>query len=218
MRAAKLDEASKRKLELIWTDQTPDHLDPDVKRYWRWLGLIQIHLFFLLIFLSMVVPFIIIGDGSAQVLGLCIITYLFILIVMGALLFTYTNMYYDSFTFLLTEDMLLIEKGVLFKNKIVVPYSRVQNVNIKQGPLQRILGISSVYVITAGVTYFGGNYASGMGAHLPGIPFPDELAEIIMRKVRMYKYGEGLDDDVMRADVQRYVNKFRQYMQNKRGY
>jgi hypothetical protein len=37
-----VEDSMKEKLERIWTDKTPDHLDPDVKRYWRWLGLIII--------------------------------------------------------------------------------------------------------------------------------------------------------------------------------
>ena len=216
MKTGEVDESFKEKLERIWTDKIPDRLDPDVKRYWRWWGLINFHIFFL----PIAFPLLVMSglSGAFFGLGICVVVYIPLILIYVIILFIYTNLLYNSFTFLLTEDMLLIERGVLFKTKTVVPYSRVQNVNIIQGPLQRLLGISSVYAQTAAVTYYGGRYGGGTGAHLPGIPFPDELAEIIMRKVRMYKLGEGLDEDVFRRDAEKFVDKYRQYIGTKRGY
>ena len=125
------------------------------------------------------------------------------------LLMFYTNLLYESYTFLLTEDMILIEKGVIWKRKNAIPYSRVQNVNITHNPLERILGIATVHIHTAGM---GMAYAEGK---VSGIPFPDELSEIILRKVRMYRYGNGLDDVVFEKDVDRFLQKFREYLVTK---
>ncbi|UCG69903.1 MAG: PH domain-containing protein [Thermoplasmata archaeon] len=199
MTAANLDEATTRKLEHVWTDKTPDHLDPDVKRYWRWIGVIISHLYMFMLF-----PIIFISS-----LGLCLVIYIILLGGLGIFLFIYTNLLYESYTFLLTDDMVIIEKGVIWKRKNAIPYSRVQNVNITHNPLERILGIATVHIHTAGM---GMAYAEGK---IPGIPFPDELAEIILRKVRMYKYGEGLDDDIFGGDVDRFLHKFREFMMSK---
>ena len=47
------------------------------------------------------------------------------------------------------DDDLLIRKGVLFRSLVVVPYGRMQFVDVTAGPLARRLGISSVQLHTA---------------------------------------------------------------------
>lgn len=193
-----VEDSMKEKLERIWTDKTPDHLDPDVKRYWRWLGLIIINIY--------LIPLFFVPISIVYSVGLCIATYVIIIGISGFLLYLYTNLFYETYTFLLADDMILIEKGVIWKRKNVIPYSRVQNVNITHNPLERALGIATVHIHTAGM---GMAYAEGKVA---GIPFPDELSEIILRKVRMYKYGEGLGDEYLGKDIDRFLYKFREYL------
>jgi membrane protein YdbS with pleckstrin-like domain len=199
MEAAPLNEEDSKKLERIWTDKTPDHLDPDVKRYWRWIGILFPHVYIFMLF-----PIIFFYS-----LGVCLVIYLIIIVVLWISLLFYTDLLYESYTFLLTDDMVIIEKGVIWKRKNAIPYSRVQNVNITHNPLERILGIATVHIHTAGV---GLAMAEGK---IPGIPFPDELSEIILRKVRKYKYGEGISDDIFGEDVDRFLKKFREFMVTK---
>ena len=201
MQAAKLDEVNAQKLERIWTDQTPDHLDPDVKRYWRWLGFIVININLIpLLFLPMIFLFS---------FSVCFVSYIIIISGLGLLMLYYLDLLYESYTFLLTADMIIIEKGVIWKRKNAIPYSRVQNINITHNPLERMVGIATVHIHTAGM---GMAYAEGK---VPGIPFPDELSEIILRKVRMYKYGSGLGDDTFGTEVDMFMTKFRNYMMSK---
>lgn len=47
------------------------------------------------------------------------------------------------------EDDLLIRKGVLFRSLVVVPYGRMQYVDVSAGPLARAFGIASVQLHTA---------------------------------------------------------------------
>lgn len=47
------------------------------------------------------------------------------------------------------DDDLLIRKGVLFRSLVVVPYGRMQFVDVTAGPLARRLDISSVQLHTA---------------------------------------------------------------------
>lgn len=49
-------------------------------------------------------------------------------------------------------DDLLIRKGVLFRSLVVVPYGRMQFVDVSAGPLARALGIASVQLHTASPT------------------------------------------------------------------
>ncbi len=57
---------------------------------------------------------------------------------------------YRAWAFEVREDTLYIERGVLVNVRTVVPFVRVQHVDSRQGPLQRLLGLGSVVVYTAG--------------------------------------------------------------------
>jgi len=46
-------------------------------------------------------------------------------------------------------DDLLIRRGILFRSIVVVPYGRMQYVDVTAGPLQRALGIATVRLHTA---------------------------------------------------------------------
>lgn len=58
-------------------------------------------------------------------------------------------------------DDLLIRKGVLFRNLTVVPYGRMQYVDVQAGPLTRRVGIAQVQLHTA---------SAGTDASIPGLP------------------------------------------------
>lgn len=66
------------------------------------------------------------------------------------------------------EDDLLIRRGILFRSMVVVPYGRMQFVDVSAGPLQRHLGIATVQLHTA---------AASTDATIPGLR-PEE-AELL---------------------------------------
>lgn len=57
---------------------------------------------------------------------------------------------YRTWGFALEDDALFLERGVLTRVETAVPYVRVQHVDTQRGPLDRVLGLSSVVVYTAG--------------------------------------------------------------------
>ncbi len=58
-------------------------------------------------------------------------------------------------------DDLLLRKGILFRSMVVVPYGRMQYVDVSAGPLARKLGIASVQLHTA---------SPGTDASIDGLP------------------------------------------------
>lgn len=58
-------------------------------------------------------------------------------------------------------DDLVIRRGILFRSLRVVPYGRMQFVDVQQGPIARAFGISEVKLFTASAT---------TDATLPGLP------------------------------------------------
>ena len=58
-------------------------------------------------------------------------------------------------------DDLLIRKGILFRSMVVVPYGRMQYVDVQAGPLARAFGIAQVQLHTA---------SPGTDAAIDGLP------------------------------------------------
>jgi len=47
------------------------------------------------------------------------------------------------------DDDLLVRRGIMFRSIVVVPYGRMQYVDVQAGPLDRLLGIARVQLHTA---------------------------------------------------------------------
>ncbi len=60
------------------------------------------------------------------------------------------SLYYDSISYELTDDEIVWRRGVWFRRTGVVPYNRITNVDISQGPISRVLGIAYLKIQTAG--------------------------------------------------------------------
>lgn len=55
---------------------------------------------------------------------------------------------YISLRYMLTRDELIVREGVIFRNERHVPFVKIQNIDLVQGPLQRLLGVAEVRVET----------------------------------------------------------------------
>jgi membrane protein YdbS with pleckstrin-like domain len=66
------------------------------------------------------------------------------------------------------DDDLLIRRGILFRSLVVVPYGRMQYVDVEAGPLDRKLGIAKVQLHTA---------SASTDASIPGL-VPDEAERL----------------------------------------
>jgi len=118
--------------------------------------------------------------------------YLFIplIVVLAILSFIayWISKYYASIFYVLKEDEVMVERGVWWKMRHVVPYARVMSVDIIQGPISRRFGVGSVQVHTAGYTGVRGGTAGpgarGAEAVIWGVPNFVEIRDAIIGFVR----------------------------------
>ena len=87
--------------------------------------------------------------------------------------------YYETIVYKLTENEIIWRSGVWFKKTGVVPYNRITNIDIVQGPISRMLGIASLKIQTAG--YSGQSPAE---IETKGVEQFEELREMIMEFVK----------------------------------
>ena len=57
-----------------------------------------------------------------------------------------------SFGYCERGDDLLVTSGIMFRRLVIVPYGRMQLVDVKAGPIDRMLGITTVQLHTAAAT------------------------------------------------------------------
>jgi hypothetical protein len=82
------------------------------------------------------------------------------------------------------EDSLFLERGVFTRVRTVVPYVRIQHVDVSRGPLERLLGLGSVVVYTAG--------SRGADVTVPGVAL-DRADDLQTRLKQLAIAAEGED-------------------------
>jgi len=85
---------------------------------------------------------------------------------------------YRSWGYAEREDDLLVRRGVMFSRLSVVPYGRMQFIDVTAGPLERMLGLATVRLHTA---------AAATDARIPGL----EREEAERLRDRLAELGEA---------------------------
>jgi len=116
-----------------------------------------------------------------------IVTLIFSILILVPLVITvyWIPKYYKSIIYKLTTNEMEWRRGVWFKKTGIVPYNRITNVDIAQGPVSRMLGIASLKIQTAG---YSGAPSRGYGGfaeiRIDGMEQFEEIREMIMSFVR----------------------------------
>jgi hypothetical protein len=76
------------------------------------------------------------------------------------------------------EDELVVKHGLMVRKLTVVPFGRVQHIDVAQGPVQRMLGLATLVLNTAGTR--------GAAVRLPGLLHPqaETMRDHIRAKIR----------------------------------
>ncbi len=111
-----------------------------------------------------------------------------------------------------TMPEVYVRKGVLTVTRKHVPFRTITNISSRAGPFDRLFGIGSVHVETAG---YSGSKQQGPEVKLEGIVFYEEVRDFILNELRKFKAPyvtgtevvhpveepvprmEGLDDEIL---------------------
>ena len=160
--------------------------DPDLKT------LYQVYLAIVLLggFLWWMIPtvvFVMLAfDMQIGVVVAALSSFVPLIIVAGFTLY-WIPKFHSSINYVLEDDKITVTKGVWWKTKSFVPYNRITNVNIYQGPISRHFGLGKLSIQTAGfsgATSSGGKVAEAV---ILGIRNFEEVKDIVMRFVKGLK-------------------------------
>jgi len=111
-----------------------------------------------------------------------------------------------------TMPEVYVKRGVVTVTRKHVPFRTITNISSKAGPFDRLFGIGSVHVETAG---YSGSQQQGPEVKLDGIVFYEEVRDFILNELRKFKSPyvvgtevghpieepvprmEGLDDEIL---------------------
>lgn len=157
-----------------------------------WVVLILIDAMILVLWIALTIPLPLVGFLLSPL-------FLAIAILPDIIAYLAIHLRYDTTWYVMTERSLRIRRGIWVINEITITFENIQNVTIKQGPLQRFFGISDIRVHTAGGgSAEHGPHGSQTGfSHqglLEGLAEARTIRDLIMNRLKNSK-SAGLGDD-----------------------
>lgn len=77
------------------------------------------------------------------------------------------------------EDRISVREGIIWKSDQNIPYHKLTDATLNQGPIQRMFGFADISLQTAG--------SSGIEARLRGIKGADIVQEKIREKIKEFR-------------------------------
>lgn len=138
---------------------------------------------------------------AVPILGL-VLGPLFLALMILPDVFAYVGIHlrYDTTWYVLTDRSLRIRRGILTLRETTISFENVQNVEVRQGPVQRYFGIADVIVQTAGggmSSHGKGEGGTSAGLHtgvLQGLDDADAIRNQILLRVERTR-AAGLGDE-----------------------
>ena len=168
--------------------------DSDLKK------LYQVYLAIVLIgcFLWWMIPVVAVVMHSFEVqigVAVALSSFVPLLIAVGFVLY-WIPKFHSSITHVLEDDKITITKGVWWKTKSYVPYNRITNVNIYQGPISRRFGLGKLSIQTAGFSGTSSHGGKVAEAVILGITNFEEIKDIVI------KFVKGMKPEAVEAEAE----------------
>lgn len=162
--------------------------------FWVWLVIIDIFL----------IAAWIVGLVISPLFGLLIAPLAWAIIILPDIVaYIAIHVRYDTTWYVLSDRSMRIRRGIWTIHETTITYENIQNVTIRQGPIERYFGISNILVETAG----GGGTAGKEGVNLPGhfgllegIDNSVEVRDLIRSKWQSAK-SAGLGDEKLTSSA-----------------
>ena len=105
------------------------------------------NLFFVLLVSLLIIPALFSGEVLV-IVGLAIP-----IVIIVALLIIWPFLKYKLYSFGYDDKRIAINYGVLFRHRVIVPISQIQDLHTYNGPIMSLMGLSGVIISTAGSNF-----------------------------------------------------------------
>lgn len=107
-----------------------------------------------------------------------------VFVVVAALGVVFSLLKYRIWMYQVRDDSLYLKRGVLTRVNTVAPYVRIQHVDTRRGPVERVFGLATTVVYTAG--------SRGADVSIPGLT-PERADDLQTRLKHLAIAAEGED-------------------------
>ena len=147
-------------------------------KFFFWIGLAAIDIVLTIAWLVVLIAFPLVGILIAPLAWA-------IIILPDIVAYIAIHLRYDTTWYVLSDRSMRIRRGIWTIHETTITYENIQNVSVKQGPVQRYFGIADVVVETAGGGAVAGGEAGMVVGHfglLEGISNAEEVRALILAK------------------------------------
>ena len=96
--------------------------------------------------------------------------------------------YFKTLEYSIDIEAIKMNRGVFWKRRVNVPYHKITNVDVSQGPLERMYNLGTIHVQTAGA---GGAQGAIAELRMIGVRELEHLKDIIMEGIKGHQsFGE----------------------------
>jgi membrane protein YdbS with pleckstrin-like domain len=163
-------------------------------KFWFWLLLWPMDV-------AILVAMIVIFVANWWVGLLLLVPAAVIAIVPDVLVYVGLHLRYDTTWYVMTDRSMRLRRGIWVIHETTITFENVQNVRLRQGPVQRHFGIADVVVETAGAgsaTPKGHSIVSNQGV-IEGIADAGQVRDRILQRLRR-STSAGLGDEDARLE------------------
>jgi membrane protein YdbS with pleckstrin-like domain len=154
--------------------------------FWIWLALIDVGIF--LVWLAIAIE-------EPRAGALLAVPALLLAIVPDVIAYVAIHLRYDTTWYVMSDRSLRCRRGIWIITEHTITFENVQNVAVRSGPLERLFGLATLIVETAGSDGgHEGKVSIGNRAIVEGITNADALRVKVMAQVEKSR-GAGLGDD-----------------------
>lgn len=122
------------------------------------------------------------GGAAGAMIGLIVAVLINLVWIVPVLLIV--PAYYRSLRYEIQDDEVIVRAGIITRSVKHVPYRTVTNLKVKQDPFDRLFGIGTLNIQTAGMSG-----QTGAEESLVGLPNFQEVYEQVARTLRRFRGG-----------------------------
>ena len=120
------------------------------------------------------------------------IIYLSVFIFDLLIIWIWAKLTYRFYRYGLSEEGFQQESGIIWKRYVTIPYGRIQNIDIYRGVWDRLLGLSTLHIQTAGASRYPASHFSE--GRLPGLSVEEakQVRKELLERVKQSKSSGGI--------------------------
>ncbi len=99
------------------------------------------------------------------------------------LITAYIVLYFHSIRYELDDRYITRASGVLWKKRRSIPFEKITNIDVRQGPVERLLGYGKIWIFTPSTG------AATPEEKLVGVTSPHDMKQAIMNRTEVVKQG-----------------------------